>query len=81
MTLAGEKELDTQSAAQEHPDQAPTTQSNAEVVTPSSNKAEDGTTNCDIETKSVPEAPQPPNGGLEAWLRVLAGFFVFFNTW
>jgi hypothetical protein len=23
----------------------------------------------------------PPNGGLEAWLLVLAGFLVFVNTW
>lgn len=23
----------------------------------------------------------PPNGGLEAWLLVLAGFLVFSNTW
>ena len=24
---------------------------------------------------------QPPNGGSEAWLLVLAGFLVFANTW
>ncbi|KAL9040403.1 MAG: hypothetical protein Q9214_004499 [Letrouitia sp. 1 TL-2023] len=24
---------------------------------------------------------QPPNGGLEAWLFVLAGFFIFINSW
>lgn len=23
----------------------------------------------------------PPNGGLQAWLHVLGGFFLFFNTW
>lgn len=27
-----------------------------------------------------PEGP-PPNGGLTAWLQVLGGFFLFFNTW
>jgi hypothetical protein len=27
------------------------------------------------------EEIHPPNGGLEAWLLVLAGFFVFINTW
>ena len=25
--------------------------------------------------------PPPPDGGLTAWLQVLAGFFIFFNTW
>lgn len=25
--------------------------------------------------------PTPPNGGLAAWLQVLGGFFVYFNTW
>lgn len=23
----------------------------------------------------------PPNGGLQAWLQVLGGFCLFFNTW
>ena len=27
------------------------------------------------------ESHQPPDGGLEAWLTVLAGFFIYFNTW
>lgn len=27
----------------------------------------------------VPDAP--PNGGLVAWLQVLGGFFIFFNSW
>lgn len=27
------------------------------------------------------EMPTPPNGGLAAWLQVLGGFFVYFNTW
>ncbi|KAK6225521.1 major facilitator superfamily transporter [Colletotrichum tabaci] len=26
-------------------------------------------------------APGPPNGGLRAWLQVLASFFIYFNTW
>lgn len=25
--------------------------------------------------------PTPPNGGFTAWLQVLGGFFVYFNTW
>lgn len=25
--------------------------------------------------------PKQPNGGLDAWLQVLGGFFVYFNTW
>lgn len=35
-------------------------------------------------TRSLSGASQtfvPPNGGLEAWLLVLAGFLVFSNTW
>lgn len=28
-----------------------------------------------------PGMPTPPNGGLAAWLQVLGGFFVYFNTW
>jgi hypothetical protein len=32
-------------------------------------------------TQGTPTAIQPPNGGLEAWLFVLAGFFIFVNSW
>ena len=28
-----------------------------------------------------PEPQTPPNGGTRAWLQVLGGFLVFFNTW
>lgn len=28
-----------------------------------------------------PPGGPPPNGGLTAWLQVLGGFFLFFNTW
>ncbi|KIA75822.1 hypothetical protein HK57_00436 [Aspergillus ustus] len=28
-----------------------------------------------------PPRPQPPNGGIRAWLQVLGSFFLFFNTW
>jgi hypothetical protein len=28
----------------------------------------------------MPGGP-PPNGGTTAWLQVLGGFFLFFNTW
>jgi hypothetical protein len=28
-----------------------------------------------------PPGGPPPNGGLKAWLQVLGGFFLFFNTW
>ncbi|KAK4213776.1 major facilitator superfamily protein [Rhypophila decipiens] len=27
------------------------------------------------------DRPQPPNGGLTAWVQVVAGFAIFFNTW
>lgn len=30
---------------------------------------------------SISGIPTPPNGGLTAWLQVLGGFFVYFNTW
>lgn len=30
---------------------------------------------------SVSGIPTPPNGGLTAWLQILGGFFVYFNTW
>lgn len=32
-------------------------------------------------TTTLPELPTPPNGGSIAWLQVLGGFFVYFNTW
>ena len=31
--------------------------------------------------RAGPAFPPPPNGGLEAWLHVLGGFMLFFNTW
>jgi hypothetical protein len=31
-------------------------------------------------TPGMPGGP-PPNGGTKAWLQVLGGFFLFFNTW
>ncbi|KAF4985238.1 hypothetical protein FDECE_16708 [Fusarium decemcellulare] len=30
---------------------------------------------------AIDGAPDPPNGGLVAWLQVAAGFVLFFNTW
>jgi hypothetical protein len=42
----------------------------------------------DAETGIQPQKPAggppggpPPNGGTTAWLQVLGGFFLFFNTW
>ncbi|KAI1406990.1 major facilitator superfamily domain-containing protein [Hypoxylon sp. FL1857] len=32
-------------------------------------------------TQSFSTPIQPPNGGVEAWLFVLAGFFIFMNSW
>lgn len=34
-----------------------------------------------LTTTSGSGLPTPPNGGLTAWLQVLGGFFVYFNTW
>ena len=30
---------------------------------------------------SVQNTSSIPNGGLKAWLQVVAAFFIFFNTW
>lgn len=29
----------------------------------------------------VPLKEERPNGGLQAWLQVIAAFFMYFNTW
>lgn len=34
-----------------------------------------------ISYQSVPAQPAIPDGGTVAWLQVLAGFFMFFNSW
>ena len=38
-----------------------------------------------VDPESVPSPavlqPEPPNQGLRAWLTVLAGFFIYLNTW
>lgn len=34
-----------------------------------------------ISYQSVPAQPSMPNGGTVAWLQVLAGFCMFFNSW
>jgi hypothetical protein len=31
--------------------------------------------------RSQIEEEKPPNGGLTAWLQVLGGYFIFFNSW
>lgn len=78
MTPSKEKEFDTR---QESHDQEVTISPSAEALTSSPSKAANGPTTGETEAKPVIEAQQPPNGGLEAWLRVLAGFFVFLITW
>lgn len=37
--------------------------------------------NQELANSQAEEEVLPPNGGLEAWLRVLAGHFIFVNTW
>jgi hypothetical protein len=34
----------------------------------------------DLDAGQVPKG-DVPDGGLEAWLQVLGGLFIFFNTW
>jgi hypothetical protein len=40
-----------------------------------------------VEKDATPTPPPaagpspPPNGGLQAWMQVLGGFMLFFNTW
>src|SRR5271165_3385581 len=48
----------------------------SKTIKPSSEQMNDGTAKENLEERS-----QPPNGGLQAWLHVLAGFFVITNTW
>ena len=35
----------------------------------------------ELEVEKPPGPPPPPNGGLTAWLQVVGGFIIFFNTW
>jgi len=35
----------------------------------------------DLPAKPSKYAGQIPNGGVAAWLQVLGGFFLFFNSW
>lgn len=30
---------------------------------------------------TLADVPKAPDGGLQAWLQVLGGFFIYFNTW
>ncbi|KAI8961036.1 MFS general substrate transporter [Daldinia sp. FL1419] len=63
--------------------------SDSEGVTISNNSFTAGSdkTDLDNEAQSAPKEPPktgpppPPNGGFLAWLHVLAGFMLFFNTW
>jgi MFS family permease len=70
---------------------AQTGPSNLDEATPAHHDSETGTGQSDPEQPTEPSGPsekgagaspdQPPNGGLIAWLQVVAGFFIFFNTW
>lgn len=54
-----------------------------ETLQPASEKAAESPQHLDEPTRD-PEAPSefiPPNGGLEAWMLVAAGFAVFVNVW
>ena len=48
-----------------------------------SEKTTDAEANIPQQQKPVggPPGGPPPNGGTTAWLQVLGGFFLFFNTW
>jgi hypothetical protein len=53
--------------------------------TPTSRTAVDPADGAPLESaisyQSVPAQPSIPDGGMIAWLQVLAGFFMFFNSW
>lgn len=34
-----------------------------------------------LQLEKTASVSPPPDGGLVAWLQVLAAFFIFFNTW
>ena len=34
-----------------------------------------------VTSRSGGQESEPPNGGLQGWLQVLAAFFMFFNSW
>ncbi|CAN8098342.1 unnamed protein product [Discula destructiva] len=42
---------------------------------------EQETNKVETATAASTGSPTPPNGGSTAWLQVLGGFFVYFNTW
>lgn len=44
-------------------------------------KLSPGRMNRDLANSQADQEAIPPNGGLEAWLRVLAGHFIYVNTW
>src|ERR1700761_2660981 len=48
---------------------------------PSNTQAAPTTSDNDQEPTHTKTFDPPPNGGLLAWLHVLAGFMLFFNTW
>jgi hypothetical protein len=41
----------------------------------------DGTEPAEARHPNVQDASEIPNGGLWAWLQVLGGFFLLFNSW
>jgi hypothetical protein len=65
--------------------------SNLDEAAPVNHDSETGTGQSDPEQPTEPSGPPekgagaspgpPPNGGLIAWLQVVAGFFIFFNSW
>lgn len=68
-TLSSKQELgDVEKQSVEKQPVGPTPQPN-DVPTAGANKS------------PGPGPPPPPNGGLQAWLHVLGGFMLFFNTW
>lgn len=43
----------------------------------------DSSDSSDVENngQEKPQIPDPPNGGLTAWLQVAGAFLLFFNSW
>ncbi|KAK5092732.1 hypothetical protein LTR70_005272 [Exophiala xenobiotica] len=64
-----------------HIDESPPESSSDRALHTADNEKNDVETPSQESQKPAGGLPPPPNGGLTAWLHVLGGFSLFFNTW